>query len=281
VLIDPVLPFLNGIRRLYIIPGREMESLPFECLVMGGKDHLPELFAVTYHLSLSEVTPDQCLKLKKETGGRSDPSDFLAFSPAFSENRGLQKTGNTADEVNEIGMMFSDAGYVSKVFTEEDADETTFLREAGNGSIVHIATHAKVDRSIPERSGLHLWKQTPAISGDELIDGILEMGEVKGMRFRCRLLTLSSCTLGSRDPQARKSKINLPGDFLDAGAQRVLYSLWNVSDRHTRTLMTDFYRLFLEGDDFAEALRKAKVKMLNNPATASPYFWSAFILGSK
>jgi CHAT domain-containing protein len=280
-LIDPALALLNGIRRLYVIPGRDLESVPLECLVMNGSSHLAERFAVTYHHTLAEVTPDKHLKFNEETAPEPGLNRFLAFSPAFTGDRNLRELGNAAEEVDEIGQMFSACGYVSKIFTEANADEQTLLREAGNGSIVHIATHAKVDRRIPERSGLHLWKQSPAISGDELIDGILEMGEVKGMRFRCRLLTLSACSLEPAGMQDPGSKINLQADFLDAGAQRVLYSLWNVSDRHTRTLMVDFYRYHLQGDDFPEALRKAKVKMMNNPATASPYFWAAFILGAK
>lgn len=281
VLINPILPFLDGIHRLYIIPGRELEGLPFECLLMDGSGYLPEQFAITYHLSLTEVTTDRYLIAGRTLAKPETPGGFLAFSPAFSENQGMQRIGNAADEVNEIGMIFSTGGYSSKIYTGEEADESTLLREVRNSSIVHIATHAKVNRRYPEQTGIYLWKRPPPAAGDELIDGILEMGEVKGLRFRCSLLTLSSCTLGPWGLPGERYKPCLQGEFLDAGAQRILYSLWNVSDRHTRTLMVDFYRFYLEGDDFAEALRKAKVKMLKNPATASPYFWSAFILGAR
>jgi CHAT domain-containing protein/tetratricopeptide (TPR) repeat protein len=281
VLIQPVLPYLQCISRLYIVPDRELAGLPFECLTMPAKGYLAERFAISYHLSSEEVTPDICLDTERDFPGSDRPYDFLAFSPVFGDEQKMQRILNSADEVKDIGELFRNNGQVSKVFTDMSADETTLLQEIGKGKIIHIATHSKVDRYDPEQSGLHLWKQPPAVFGDELIDGILEMGEVKGLRFRCSLITLSSCTLGTWDSPDSRSSNCLEGDFLDAGADRLLHSLWNVSDRHTRTLMVDFYRFFLEGDGFPEALRKAKLKMLQNPATASPYFWAAFVLTTK
>jgi CHAT domain-containing protein/tetratricopeptide (TPR) repeat protein len=287
VLIDPVVPFLEGVSRLYVLPGRSLCAIPFECLrpiTSEGKRTgcLAGKFTVSYHSSVAEVTPDPTSAFAgNEPHHPRSKYDFIAFSPAFGGPTGQARLGNAEGEAGEIVELFRKAGCSVKLFSGDQADESALMEELLSGEIIHIATHSKVDLMHPEQSGLQLWKQSPVTSGDELLDGILEMGEVRGLRLNCDLLTLSSCTLDQQDETGNGTYDRAEADFINAGAQRVLSSLWNVSDRHTRLLMNDFYRFYLEGNTFPESLRKAKVKMMENPATASPYFWAAFILTTK
>jgi CHAT domain-containing protein len=45
-------------------------------------------------------------------------------------------------------------------------------------------------------------------------------------------------------------------------------------------LMTEFYRVLLHNNSlsFAEALRSAKLKLIQNPDYSAPYFWAPFVL---
>jgi CHAT domain-containing protein/tetratricopeptide (TPR) repeat protein len=286
-IVRPVIPFLKGCGRLYVVPGRTLAGLPFECLSseVSGNGHaavLAEKFSISYHTSIAEITPDSLFMVNaKKVWQTRNPFDYISFAPSSASKPGQVPLVNNESEAAEIGKMFSSAGLRAKVLTGNEADETALLEELPGGTIIHIATHSRVDRSHPERSGLELWKRSPETTGDELLDGILEMGEVRGLRLNCELLTLSSCTLDQGPDRVHQNLRPVEADFLDAGAQSVLSSLWNVSDRHTRTLMCDFYRYYLDGNTFAEALRKAKMKMMFNPATSSPYFWAPFILTSK
>ena len=285
-LVHPALTWLKGITRLYIIPGRQLSGLPFECLREKPENgrlprFLAERFTLSYHLSLDEITPDGRWDQQDEKDNTDHACDFLAFSPAFGEQQHLAELGNAEPEAREISEMFRASGCMAEVFAGEEADEATFLDKLSVGNIIHIATHSKLDPDHPRQSGLHFWKQSPVGSGDELLDGILEVGEVNGLRLSCELLTLSSCPLGRFDVKEARPYHDMRSTFLDAGAQRVLYSLWNISDKYTRRFMKDFYRSYLGGNTFPESLRSARLRMLNDPATASPYFWAAFVLMTK
>jgi CHAT domain-containing protein len=50
-----------------------------------------------------------------------------------------------------------------------------------------------------------------------------------------------------------------------------------VSDSSVRALMREFYSELEHGTGRAEALRRAKLRMLQQPKFAHPYFWAAFI----
>jgi CHAT domain-containing protein len=266
---------------LYIVPGGVLSGIPFECLQLPDGRTVVEQYAISYHSAWRGISTDGSGNGAKENDAGVGNCGLIAFAPFAGMEENLATLAGAKGEAEEIASMFMAHGRQIKVFTGSAAGEAKLLDASESNGIIHIATHSRVDRQIPERSGLHLWKDPPSVTGDELLDGILEMGEVRGLRLRCSLLTISSCAIQQPGHRNRIGSPSVPADFLDAGAEQVIFSLWNVSDRHTRTLMTGFYRNYLNGDEFAEALRKAKVTMLRNPSTASPYFWAPFILSMQ
>jgi tetratricopeptide (TPR) repeat protein len=285
-LISPVVPWLEDIHRINIVTSG-LDRVPFECLELRSnpetrQTYVANRFTVLYHRSVAAFAECRSKILMVPGPVLEQPEcEFVGFSPSSPVKRSPGDLSHSSSEVEEIGELFARQGCSARIFKEEESNEATFMSEVTGSSVVHLATHSKVDTDFPIRSGLRLWKESPLASGDELIDGILELGELRGMRLNCSLLTLSSCTLSNTERSSEKLSPGPESFFLDAGAQNVVSSLWNVSDRHTRTLMCDFYRFVLAGDDYAEALRKAKVKMLSNPATSSPYLWAPFILSAN
>ena len=72
--------------------------------------------------------------------------------------------------------------------------------------------------------------------------------------------------------------MGLTRGFFYAGAERVLVSLWNVSDRPTVELMRSFYRgVLVEGLSPAEALRKAQ-DTIRRRSVAGSLLWAGFTL---
>jgi len=66
---------------------------------------------------------------------------------------------------------------------------------------------------------------------------------------------------------------------MNAGAPRVLASLWKVSDTATAALMARFYReLLLAGLAPAEALREAQRALRKDRRTSAPQAWAGFVL---
>jgi CHAT domain-containing protein len=69
---------------------------------------------------------------------------------------------------------------------------------------------------------------------------------------------------------------NVVNAFIEAGAQSVVSTLWEVEDRSTAQLMIAFYGNLSHRESKAEALREAQLKSLKSGD--SPYFWAGFEL---
>ena len=61
--------------------------------------------------------------------------------------------------------------------------------------------------------------------------------------------------------------------FIQAGADTVVSSLWELDDSKANTLMKSFYR-HLRDEDKTSALRDAEVDLMQE--NVSPYYWAAF-----
>ena len=73
--------------------------------------------------------------------------------------------------------------------------------------------------------------------------------------------------------------IGLTRGFVNAGAERVVASLWKVDEDATAELMKYFYTgVFKEGLAPATALRNAQIKMWKTKRRHQPYYWAAFVL---
>ena len=66
--------------------------------------------------------------------------------------------------------------------------------------------------------------------------------------------------------------------FLAAGAHAVVANLWKADDQFSLALMREFYQRLATGTDVAEALRGAKLKMLEQfGPQAIPKLWSRLL----
>jgi MYXO-CTERM domain-containing protein len=67
--------------------------------------------------------------------------------------------------------------------------------------------------------------------------------------------------------------------LLAAGARSSITALWRVSDGASRELMKQLYYELNHGVPKAEALRKAKLRLLRSSSDLSePRYWAAFVL---
>ncbi|SEH08141.1 CHAT domain-containing protein [Candidatus Venteria ishoeyi] len=101
------------------------------------------------------------------------------------------------------------------------------------------------------------------------------------------LLTLSACqtAVGSIGQGSGREIEGFGALAQKNGAKSVIASLWSVDDRSTGLLMQKLYENHHQGDNKAEALRRAQLGFIQ-PQTNStypvyyrhPYYWAAFIL---
>ena len=315
ILYAPLHEYLNRVKHITIIPDGILCYLPFEVLAKnretggGAKEDrnsfsemnfLIKQYDISYHHSATLFLKTS-LRQNKETN-----EDFAGFAPVFDGdqkafyfadrggNRKMQELsedslmrsvlikGNrysplpySAKEITKIAKLFRSEDLKAQVFLRKEATEERFKNETERCKYIHLATHGVINENQPKLSGL-IFSQSK--NADPRKDGILYAGETYNLHLNAHLLVLSSCESGIGRLVKGEGLMSLTRGFFYAGAKNIIVSLWKVPDRQTAQLMEDFYVFVLRGYSYAYALRKAKLKMIENNTTAFPRNWSGFIL---
>lgn len=157
-----------------------------------------------------------------------------------------------------------------------DANRETFLTAPlEEFRIVHLATHALLDDAFSNEVGVVLSRVTET---GEPRNGFLHAFEVAERPLAAELVVLSACHTGLGKMVRGEGLVGLPQSFFDAGATRVLVSLWSIDDQATATLMDHFYRHLRQGQAPGEALRRAQQTLRRQPRWQAPAYWAPFVL---
>jgi CHAT domain-containing protein/tetratricopeptide (TPR) repeat protein len=280
---------------LLIAPDGPLYLLPFEALVKdreSGQSYEDLSYLLRWH-AISYVPSASVLEgIREPRSPLSSPApkSFLAFADPVYGNwseraitRGvspglaratLKRLPESAREVAKIATLYRKNSvqlYLGEAATEQNVKTNRFLEGARE---VHFATHAYLDEERPELSGLEL-----TIDPRSPEDGVLRVEEIFNLHLRADLLTLSACRTGLGKGVRGEGMIGLTRAFFYAGARSLLVSLWPVLDRSTADLMFDFYKIRNSSSpQKGEALRQAKMGMIESSKYAHPYYWAPFIL---
>jgi|GEM_PF-3383636 len=184
----------------------------------------------------------------------------------------------SADEVARISRCFR-AGSAT-VLSGSQATEASYRQLSPVSGIVHLATHAIASDDHPFYSTLIL-----APDAGKKEDGYLQAYEIVRSPLQARLVVLSACETAKGPLGRGEGLVGLVSAFLQAGARSVLATQWSV-DESTAELMDSFYRAMTGGQSTAQALRQAKLDMLQKRlrfgrtevSLAHPFFWAPFVL---
>jgi CHAT domain-containing protein len=253
---------LQGKRRLVLVPHAELHYLPFAALLEdGGKDR----FLIQRYELLE--TPSASVWLALEAKRSSAATRLLAFAPREEALPG---------SIREVEAIVRRAGSSGLAVMGEAATEDAFRQQAPNGRVLHLATFGILNKHNPLFSYIEL-----APGGAH--DGRLEVHEIFGLTLRADLVVLSACQTGVgsgslADIPAGDDWVALNRAFLQAGARRVVATLWSVEDWSTASFMERFYREYSASDDAVHALATAQRDALGVPATSHPFAWAGFVI---
>ena len=179
----------------------------------------------------------------------------------------------TRSEVESIAQLFIDQP--TSLLLGTNALESTVKTSAlENYRYLHFATHGILGGEVP---GIG---EPALVLGDEPgEDGFLKASEAENLSLNAELAVLSACNTGSGEFVSGEGVMGISRSFLLAGSRSVLVSLWPVASKTTEDLMVRFYSYIRDGIPPADALRAAKIDIMET--LPHPFFWAPFILVSQ
>ncbi len=160
-------------------------------------------------------------------------------------------------------------------FYPDPANNPQVIDNGQQEIVFKISDHPMIRSGLILSGGNHTWQGKEAIPGIE--DGILTAYEVSQMNLsNTELVVLSACETGLGDIEGNEGVYGLQRAFKIAGVKYIIMSLWEVSDKKTKGLMSDFYEKWLEESmAIPEAFRAAQEESREDD---EPYDWAGFIL---
>ncbi len=243
---------------LIVAPHGQLHALPFHAL-WDGSNFLAEQCAVVYTPSLQVM---QRLLGPAKPGPISNP---LILGVGAFGNR-ARPLDHISAEVEQVHRMF---GHRGRALFAEQATRQGLLDLEASGALerfdlLHLATHAVIDRQAPHQSGVLLHDDT------------LTALDVLDLTLDARLVTLSACETAMGKGGQGDELVGLARAFFFAGAERVLAALWAVDDNSMLDLTGRFYGHWIEGQSVAKALQNAQLDLIH--AGAPPYAWAPLVL---
>ena len=273
----PVVNLVHG-KSIRLIPDGSLHAIPFEVLARPLQDG--ELAEVTYAPTASVAEG------ARRSSPLFTPKNLLIYAdPVYGarDSRLLERPEHGEDELSRLTGSLEEARAITRLVPDSivvDAFDATVSdvtsRDLSTFSILHFASHAVVNLEDANASNIALSAYNA--SGERLANA-LYYDDVLGLNLESELVVLSACETAIGPTPRGEAAVSLAQAFLLAGSARVLMSLWQVGDRATAYLMTEFYRnLFVEGMQPAMALRKAKERMRASRRWSSPRHWAGFVL---
>ena len=193
----------------------------------------------------------------------------------IGETGGIRRLVYSLQEARAI-FKVTDPGRTFKALDFKASRATAMSPELAKYRIIHLATHGIVNLRRPELSGV-LFSTVDKQGRPQ--NGYLGLNEIYSLNLPADLVVLSACETGIGKQIRREGLIALTRGFMNAGAERVVASLWKVDDRATAELMGEFYNeMFAHKLKPAAALRAAQLKLSQRPAWRNPHFWAGFVL---
>ena len=235
LLLEPLSPFLENRKVTLVCPGL-LQDLPWDLLGANWN----------------------CWWLWAGEAGHSYPAPSEPQVLALGDVPGLDLPA-TRIEVEELARLFP--GH-TEMLLGGAATRAALERLAASSDIVHLATHARLDR---QADRAHLALADGAYSARQVFACPLKAGA---------LVVLSACDTANSRAQER-APTTLANAFLAAGASQVVATLAPVEDEPARRFFASFYGQLKAGRSPAEALQQAKAeRRLADPDQN----WAAFVL---
>ncbi|HSU59451.1 MAG TPA: CHAT domain-containing protein [Bryobacteraceae bacterium] len=265
--------------RVVIIPDGSLHNLNFETLPVYGST-LPSgrgsetdgrgsahywledaVVSIAPSLSILSTRPSPSAKIRS----------LLLIGDTITQGTGFAPLPQAGLEIERIERQFATHRIVA--YTGPAATVSAYrAAHPEQFSSIHFAAHADANEQRPLDSAIILSPEHNAWK--------LYARDVADIPLHADLVTISACRGAGARALSGEGLVGFAWAFFQAGARNVVTSLWDVSDRSTADLMDKFYGNIEAGEPYPQALRQAKLAMLQGPYHR-PYNWGAFQLYSR
>lgn len=304
----PLKEYLKGVKNVYFSPCGQLHTIGIEYLSNENNEVFSNQYAVYRLTSTRELvlTSSPNKNLKAVTfGGIIYDLNSSTKETAKERSGGASYLSGTKEESEAVASFLQSAKYDVTTISDTAATEESFKHLSGQGiKILHIGTHgyyfsendlrkkgieyltsdekSKEDKALS--SSFLLFAGANAVFSarsrsaipDDTDDGILTAKEISRLDFKgLDLVVLSACQTGLGEVTG-EGVFGLQRGFKKAGAQTIIMSLWNVSDKATQLLMTEFFKNLSSGMTKRAAFVAAQSVVREKYLT--PQTWAGFIM---
>ncbi len=251
-----------NVTRLLIVGDGPVQTIPFDVLRLPDGRTVLDVYDVAL-LASPAVLPilrgrvqsprAGTLAMAVEQPGRPSPLNGLEMPALRRAN--VEARSVTQQRIGSLALI-GDA-----------AREATLYQRTDRVAALHIAAHAVVDPVVESRSAIML-----SAGGGQ--DGDLHAWEMDDLGISAGLVVLSACRTGQSDAGRGEGLRGFTAPLLLGGAQAVVATQWDLSDRAASEMMREFHRQLHAGADVGAALVAAKRAQMRNGRPPSE--WAVF-----
>ena len=241
MLLRPAEPQIESKAKLIIVPDGPLWDVPFEALI----DHA----AVSYAVSFSALR-----EMRKRRVPRRAAQMLVAFANPTLKNEvierlqrtytGLKLAATESTEIEKLKTLYGPKGV--RTYTATQANKERLRTEANTATVLHLATPAILDQSVPMYS---LFLMSP----DAADDGLLKLWEITNLNSKARVLVLPHVSTPS---QSGNALIALSWAWFVAGCPAVVLNRWSGNDG----FLYDLHERLKTNEPDSEQLRQATLK---------------------
>jgi CHAT domain-containing protein len=264
-LVQPAEKLIPKGAHVTIVPSKILCLMNFETLVVPGSIPHYWIEDVVVQNSSSLALP----KTAEYAHGRN-AKDLLLIGAPEEVSASFPILKHASDEIARVKDRFQAAKeqIISGVSATPQSYKSSNPQEY---RFIHFVTHGIANDNAPMESAIVLSGTAGSYK--------LYARDIITTPIKADLVTISACYGAGKRWYVSEGMVGLGWAFMRAGAHQVVAALWEVDDTSTPQLMDDFYGGLTSGQNAADALRAAKIKMLHAGGPgANPYYWASLQL---
>ncbi|MDO5972502.1 CHAT domain-containing protein [Flavivirga aquimarina] len=250
----------SNFKNIVIIPDGLLSFIPFEAL-LTSKTHTTNFSKMPFVIQKQHIVYNTSPAFYLKNEAENNTNKLLGIFPVFEKTK--NSLTYSIDEANAIKEEIP-----SQLFLKDKATKKAFIENSLNYSILHLSTHAS--------SGDFLTS-----ANIEFYNDTMYLNELYSLNLNTNLVVLSACETGVGKLYKGEGAMSIARGFQYAGAQNVLFSLWQINDLSTSQIMKSFYKNYGDNQSAYTSNHQSKLDYLKNEGISnikkSPYYWSAFV----